>query len=306
MLRGGPSLSRLRATQFPPRLIALAFLFQLGTVPGRALASDVDLVDFLINRDLVVEGVLQSVQKGTRTPVGGCGSTQESRLQVTEYRLKLTNVILGTAEDSLLVIADLGGPPSQAVPGARILGYANRLCVDSWRLWGGAIVIDGERMRMSQGDWSATKFDGKYSELLSSLQERVKLGNASAFHDAAGVAKVRLKDFWGNREARTYYYSCENLGWVVRANARVPEAIVFELAPECFPNLAVGDTLLLPVAEGSDADTLALKSCPGSLAVHEGFLGGFGVALGEVDRVLTAGAEGVRVARVVPPRISRH
>jgi hypothetical protein len=295
-----PALRRRQTLQKRVLVALAAAAFHLLATPNLAFASETKLVDYLVSRDLVVEGILQSVQRGMRFPAGGCGASQTNPLRIVEYRLKLSRVILGTAEDSLLVIASLGGQAlPQAVPGVRVIGYANRVCADSWRLWGGAIVVDGEELRWKRDEFV---FDGSYRD----LQDQVGLGNASPFEHSGGVSQVRLTRYWRDERARTINYSCESLGWILPTSARIPRAIRFERSLECDPLLAPGDTLLVPIATGSEEDTLEVRACPRALVIHDGFLGGLGVALGEVDRALSPGWHGVRVASVLGPKSQRH
>jgi hypothetical protein len=229
-----------------------------------SFATVENLPGFLLARDLVVDGILVAASSATRHPAGGCGATQVSPLRGTEYRVAVRRTLFGSADDSTIVIMSLG--QDHAAIGSRVIGYADRLCVDDGRLWGGVLRADSDAM-----------FD--------SLGERSEESGFEPFRDAAGVAMVRLGAY--SRIDETHFsYECDSLGWIFPAAARIPRTLYFRRSLQCSPNTGRGDTLIVPIPRGFSATRLELAACPQGWHVRQGTVTGLGVSPNELRRAI--------------------
>jgi hypothetical protein len=223
------------------------------------------MIGFMLARDLVVEGVVDSSWREVRPVRNG------SPIRATIYRIQVKHTLVGTAEDSTLDIASLGGDP-QVQHGFRIIGYGDRNSDDGFRLWGGIEVI-------AWGPWPVEH------EMLDSLRARSVESGFPAFERAAGVAIVRLGSF--TRIDSTHYsYTCDSLGWAIPTDARVPSRIEFAPPPECAPWTGPGVTLIVPIPKSFALETLTAEGCTSSWRVVDGLVSGFGVPPNELNRAL--------------------
>lgn len=241
-------------------MLAFACLLFTGDC---AWATD-DFIGFLLARNLVVEGELISSTMVVSHPAGS------SPLHTTECRVRVIQSVFGTAEDTTISLVSLG--QVFAKPGARVIGFANRLQESEFRLWGGVAEIK----EVPNHPWSVDE------TIFDSLATRSSESGFTAFNGADGVAMIRLRA-WSKDATGRYSYSCDSLGWVIPTSARVPNTIDFAISGECSPFTAPGDTLLIPLVRGVTDTALTARGCLGSWKVTNGFLPGFGVPLAEFD-----------------------
>lgn len=265
-----------------------------------------DFAEFLVARDLVVEGRLLSAEGLTRKPLGGCGVTGLGPYKALDVRIAVDRVRFGTADDSTLVISMLG-PPRFAtgllVPGAQVIAWAFRDCNDGWRLWGRMCVVTSTgRVIGPFGDQQAIRLEGqsraepiRYSALDSALTApQLVRHSTTAFEGAANVALLRLTRTVRRGEAG-FTYECDSLGWALAGGDRVPRFIDFPRVPGCYPEIFPGDSLLVPLPVQFEGDRLVLDMCPRALKLQDQFAVGFGVPMTFLNYVLKAEPNGLRV-----------
>jgi hypothetical protein len=297
--RGGHLPALVTAT-----LAAILLVAEVSSASAQQVGGDI--VHFLLGRDLVVEGYVTDIQPVTRAPAGGCSNGQSPALHVYDYRIQVAHVLSGTAEDSTIVVTSLEGPrfPRNSFQvGSHALVYANRVCEDGWRLWGGFLVITPSGYLVPPSSQAHTfklagvssKVPLSYSSVTDGLAQTPTSASAAAFGGSDGVAIVRLGTFADDREHGGYAYACDSLGWAIPISAHVPRTLKFLRIPGCLPYLATGDTLVIPVKAGNQSDILDIPACPRAFVVHFGFLGGLGVPLGFLDYALRPHPSGITV-----------
>ena len=93
-------------------------------------------------------------------------------------------------------------------------------------------------------------------------------------------------------------FNIDSLGWTVGHNGSSPKVVTFPLLPLCNPNIFVGDSLLVPVPQSFQGDTLKLQDCPVGLRVKNGYAPGLGVNLGSLPSALVRVGSYMRVRSV--------
>jgi hypothetical protein len=263
-----------------------------------------DFAEFLVRRDLVVEGWLLSAEAVTRKPLGGCGVTGLGPYPSLDLRIAVERVRYGTADDSTVIISTVGRPQFPAgllSPGARVIAWAFRDCHDGWRLWGRLCVVSGTGSVVGElGQEEFYRLQGqsgplRHGALDSALTQREENQHSSSnFVGASNVALLRL-----TRTARNggggFTYECDSVAWALGTGDRVPRSIDFPRLPGCYPEIFPGDSLLVPLPAGFSGDRLTLNSCPRSLKVKNRFAVVLGVPLEFLNHALRAEPSGLNV-----------
>jgi hypothetical protein len=251
-----------------------------------------DLVDRMVSQDLVVVGRLSSVEPVQRFHhVEGCsGPTSSTSFQLFDLTITVDSVLIGVAEDSVLVITTTYGDwyaRDTLVPGARVLAWGNRLCPDGWRLYGNAYAIldSGElapsvRYGLSRYAWLRGQAKGgpiSYAEVRRRFEAARSEHPATWIDGASGLALVRAVEV---RELADWAkeYQLEHLRWLAGEPGVPPVTLRVKERAYCL-GIAPGDTLVVPVPAGAGPD-IDLPVCPRGLEVKEGFLAVLGVPLG--------------------------
>ena len=262
---------------------------EVMVVPGTPTPPPVDFAEFLTGRDLVVEGTLSAVDTVVRTPLGGCGSSGFPARAGQDYTIQISRVIYGTAEDSSIIISDLVRdvfPPGVLVPGARVIGWGFRNCIDGWRLWGNVAVVTAGghlvgHIWSEEGLWVKGQPKGQpiaFSTLDAMLVAKASNHGANFYHGKKAVALVRLTDIVVQPTGGVSY-TCDSLGWIMGSATRVPQYLDFPQMPFCYYGAHRGDSLTVPVPEVFVGDRLSVGACPKALQVKNGYAPGFGVPL---------------------------
>lgn len=278
----------------------------LATRTCFALPPDTDFADFLLGSDLVCKGSFVSQQLVTRVPSGGCGNPGGVEMHAWDYRVTVEDVLSGVAEDSVLVVSSLRGlefPMGALQPGAKVIVYANRVCEDGWRLWGGMVIVTASGYIVPPTAFGKSTYlrgsggSSPISEmaLMGAMSSREGQMSSASFAGASGVALVRLGEVSVDNQTQHYTYQCDSLGWIIPGQARVPGSIRFAIIPGCKPYLAPGDTLLVPVPAGGASENMNVETCPRGWVVHFGFLSGLATPIGFLDYALRSGPNGVTV-----------
>ena len=290
--------------------VAIASIWVIGTTTASSRpVLGGDFVDALESRHLIVDGILLSATDVRRVQSGGCGYSESAALPGVDYRIAVTRTLLGTADDTVVVITSLGGPrfPRASLHiGARVIGYANRLCEDGWRLWGGVIVVtEGGYLVGSSSDGdlslpgSAKGTPVSLEQFTSAFEERLEHAGATSFNSASSVLLVRLGAFTDVPGEPYYSYACDSLGWAVPGITSAPRQIRFLKNSECFPHIGTGDTLLVPLHPEFAGQVLTTPACPGAWKISGGIAIGFGVPLGLLHYALEQSEAGIVVRPVI-------
>jgi len=298
---------RLRASQF---LSCLCLTMLAGVAQGQVRGQPPtvppprDFAEFLVRRDLVVEGWLLSAEAVTRKPLGGCGVTGMGPYPSLDLRIAVERVRYGTADDSTVTISTVGRPQFPAgllSPGARVIAWAFRDCHDGWRLWGRLCVVNSSGYvvgELGQGDFF--RLDGqpgplRYGVLDSALVTRSESRHSSSnYAGASSVALLRLIRTVRNGTSG-FTYECDSVGWAMGTGDRVPRSIDFPRLPGCYPEIFPGDSLLVPLPVGFGDSRLTLDACPRSLKVKNRFAVALGVPLEFLNYALRVDPSGLHV-----------
>jgi hypothetical protein len=270
---------------------------------------DRDFAEFLLGADLVVDGTLVSAGVVPHHSISGCGM-QMSPIEATDMRVRVAKVVFGTAEDSTIVVSTLGRsqfPNSALQPGAHVIAWGARVCTDSWRLWGNAVVVTASDQIIGDYNSEGLFLHGQrrdrpmqYPELMTSLTMLRPRHSSQAFTGTQAVAIVRVREL--QRISRGHYaYLCDSLGWVMGAAQFAPHRI--EVNARFFADryARVGDSLLVPVPQ-VPTDQIILLGDSSALVIRDGFAPGLGVPLSFLPYALKAGNAGFEVR----PFISRE
>lgn len=257
-----------------------------------------DFADFLAARDLVVEGTLISADELSRQRLETCGVTGMGLFAVTDIHVAVTRVWHGVADDSTLLVTVLGRPAFTSgplAPGTRVLVWAYRDCHDGWRLWGRFCVITASGVILGQLGSDPSMFSLRnrdplvpttYAALDSAMGSgATAMSSTALFEGTSGVALLRLTGVT-RRGAEGFTYECDSLGWVTGSATRAPRFVEFPLIPDCFTNIFVGDSLIVPVPSTFAGERLAIQGCPSAFEVRKNFAVGLGVPVPFLDYAL--------------------
>lgn len=258
--------------------IAAALLtaqFILSSVPEH------ELVGLIASRDLAVEGTVLAIDRENYQPTGGCDPRRsQTPLLSVRYRIAVSRTILGTAEESVVVVRVLGYG-ERINPGSRVFAWADRLCIDGGHLWGTVAPT---------------------SYLVDKVIARSAESGFAAFERASGIAIVRLGSYTKIDSLR-FSYTCDSLGWAIATDARVPKTIVFvRPTKSCIPDTGPGAELIVPIPNGFASDTLTAEGCTFPWKIQDGVVTGFGVPPGQLDRALARKGESFTVRPILKPR----
>jgi hypothetical protein len=257
-----------------------------------------DFADWLSTRDLVVEGQLLDVEPGVRR---------------TRYRVRVTRVLQGVAEDSVLTVSDLGHGADElrSLGGAHVLAYGIRMGFEGWHLGGGVILIrtDGslaEENGFGFGDvgWlkDVQSHQLTYEPLLNRLVALRPQSATGALEVADGIAIVRLDALEDSSRQTRFSYTCDSLGWARPTVGRVPRRIVFDGLRSCFGGFYSDSVMILPLRRGARGDSVVVSACPHGWVIESGIVRGLGVPLAEIDRALEVRNGRIHVRKFLAPK----
>ena len=257
-------------------------------------------LNFLANRDLVVKGTVVDILDGDRPYEGSCRVPAWGRFIGRAITVKIDTVLFGTVEDSVVVIHTLLRPPIPSLrSGAIVLGWARRNPNDAWRLYGNVVVYDADgfghfpvRGVLESGGPSTL---ASYEALPMALSARMTLNGHASFKAARAVALVRVISI-GQSINRKRAVRVDHLGWVAGSAPIAPEDLILTDSEVCLPEIAPGDSLIIPVTAVSASTPVRLFGCPTAYEVKCGFLPGFGVDLNASSRVFGTTAGHITVA----------
>ena len=285
-------------------LVARAAEAGISISDGGGKVEAGDFADFLINQQLVVEATVVGLDTTRRVLVGGCGLPPAKWPLSIDARLRVDRVVLGVADDETIVLtfgAVMNFPRHVLRSGAPVLAWAYRNCGDGWRLWGGLMV------RTSSGYLIQTNSLGEertitgqpigspmpYAALEQALSLKTQRHAIQSFVGKGAVALVRVAALGPAEFGR--WCQVDSAGIVIGATSRVPHIVTFSPLLSCYNDVAEGDSLLLPIPNGSTADVLDLDVCPYGLVVKHGFCRGLGVPLAFASYALESTTSGLRV-----------
>lgn len=245
---------------------------------------------FLAAHDAVFEATVVRYDSLTRSVLGS-----DRAVDVT---VRVSKVLTGIVEDSILVVSSLGGPKTWDVtsdirPGARILVWADRVEQDAWRLWGLWTRLTPEGQVVLPLDFQPTHefrvATITKADLVASLVERQPIGEVFRTASALGIARVGK--ITGDMYDAGVRIPCDSLGWAMGSASHLPDTLTCR-GLECLANFGRGDTILVPVPAGFTGGTYALPACPRGLRIKRGFVTSLAVPVEDLDRTLERRDEG--------------
>ncbi len=276
---------------FSSRMLALVLLIAVfGMMPSRSFAEEyTDFAEYLSQWDLVVEGTVTGVDTIFRERLGGCGQTGLGATRSWDIHIRVSRVVLGTAEDSSIVLTTLmrnqfPGPGLRV--GAKAIAWTYRNCGDGWRLRGNLVLVspsghlipDRDNVGALRLEGYADKGSVRHSALDSSLAANAGLSSVRAFEGAGSVALLRVTAMTQG-VGRTYSLACDSVAVLLGTAVRVPRFVDMNPLEGCTRAVGVGDSLIVSLPNSFAAERLGWRGCSHSLLVKERFSVGFGVPL---------------------------
>ena len=275
----------------------------VGVAP--ASGSDADFAEFLLERELVLRGRVQDLDTLNRSYVGTpCSAGGLGPYRTIDLTLSVDDVLVGVADDSLLVVSSVGWPdfPTDVLAnGSSVLAWAYRECRDSWRLWGGWVVVRSDGLIIGRSDSpqptlaSGQAANLSYGSLAAALATHVGRSSFSAFDGAEGAWIATVTGVSAEPESRTAAISVDPLERAMGETGSCPSELLVPDRASC-SRVVPGDTLLLPTTSASQ---LVLDRCPTAFVVHSGFCRGLGVPLQFVSYALKDESGLLRLRKVV-------
>ena len=229
---------------------------------------------------------------------GGCGVGRYGPFNLLALNLRVREVWVGTAEDTLVEVFVLfsSAPP----PGSTLLVWAARICDDGWRLSGNFATIDTHgRVITRGGDYAPAWIAGRPNdtpplaeELHSIIDLKKFLPSAACLRGAAALGLARVTDVLERPEGG-YSYACDSMKILLGAAPGFPRHVDIPLATDCFPEIFRGQLMLVPITKGFAGSRMTLSTCPRALAVQDGFLPAFGVPVDSVARAIRLSEKGL-------------
>ena len=267
-------------------LIALA----LKATPATATAGPVQphrsIVPVLSTSHVVARGVVLGAGRSQRRYIAACGGDTLQDAHAFDTTLRLTGVLLGTLDDSIVVISTVGRPFPTTSIGAEVLFWGLRLCQDSWRLWGwycglddsGALVIppgDPDDFYRLEGQLETASL----ATVDSALQASASASIGPALTNAVALQLCRVTAVHYG-EDRAVLYTVDTLRTFVGAVSRRVTSVRIVWPPsECAFYVSPGDSLLVPVRLSDSDDVINIDGCISALLVRNGYVPSYGVPL---------------------------
>ena len=265
------------------------------SLPGAPGAQKSDLADFLLSKDLVVDGTLVSITPTTHRPEGGCGISGESPHFGNILTVRIDSILVGRCPDSLValfrygVLGELNSEPY--VLGQHVIAHGLRPCSDPDTYWGSATPIqdDGtvgirfwDRMRLREAPTSKRI---TYRQLIHVLAQRGR-DPLLAMEGALAVALVRVKSFEA-QSPDSFVIECDSLAMLAGVAPRVPSHLHFPAIPDC--GVMLGDSLAVPIRVPGTSVIATLNLCPYRLRVQDRRIPVLGTSIDQVDTALRSG-----------------
>ena len=232
-----------------------------------------------------------------------CGVTGLALLNASDLLLRVNEVWLGTAEDSIIRVTVMDSAPflpRDLDSTSRVLMWGYRECDDGWKVWGALRIVtpDGLVLRRAGDPESVpVRLDSLRVALTAS-----PLHPSRAFEGRAAVALARLVLTTRGESPGTATYLVDSLAWAMGSGPSVPRSVDWPHGSDCYPFIFPSDSLLIPVPQGFTGDGLSLTFCPRVLGIQHGYLPGLGVALGHLEHALQRGNRGLHVRPFLSPK----
>jgi hypothetical protein len=285
-----------------------------GSVQHRTLAVEQEavseLADYLTTRDLLIEGTITAADTLERERIGGCGISGLGPVRALDLTIRISRVRIGIADDSTIVISVIAPPAFASGPliaGTNVLAWAAHECDDGWRLWGNLAVLTPNGFVILPNDWRRTPTPSSgpltYARLDSALAvpALAMVSSPQVFEASENIALMRVSATT-RVDDETGSFQCDSIGWVMGNGATVPRYVDWHLMENCYPEITVGDSIIVPLPSSFSGQRLTLQSCPRALRVRYRYVRGLGVPLEFLPYALSRNAEGLHVR----PYISRE
>jgi len=295
---GGSGRNRRRHASWIVAVVVSAGFSLTAKGDVSAFRQAPDFAQFIAVQDIVVQGMVLSTRDRVPRLFG---------VPHNEVTIKIDEILLGSTDDSTLVMARLG--PGSPRIGARVLFWGSREGEDAWKIYGNLCTVredgcilagyDEQNGARYLGPSETTFID--LPTLRTEIARHSSLHPSSAFERQAALALGRIVRTT-RRGDQGFTYECDSLGWVMGHATRVPRFIDWSPVPSCLPELAPGDTLLIPVSGDTHANRVTLAACPSGLRAKRGFVPVLGVPLGSIDRAIWRDSDGLHVRHDVSVR----
>lgn len=289
-----------------PRLLAVLLL--VPTVAGSEppapwdFPRERDFADFLLRMDVVVIGRITHAGVVSRSTVGSCGQLGPYP-NMLDVSVSVERAPVGLVSDTTMTLSCLFSPQfagDPALSGRRILAWGSRDCYDNWRLSGlFCLISDSGRvdppMHMA-GTWDLGFTGGGpfLSTVLSAVRAREEQNALTLISGSTGIALVQVLNISRGGKG-VLAFDCRLVGTALGRVLNVPDHLDFVLPPGCLPDVAKGDTLLLPVSDRTSAMYYRAETCPFALRTKFGFVPGLGVPVAALSRVIEQDSLGLHL-----------
>src|SRR5689334_4691287 len=254
-----------------PAALAETLVSSLQKPPGKPL----DLAEFLTSREIACEGVLTSWARETRIPMGHCRAPSPQRINGYAARISVTSVVSGVVDDSVLSAFVWTWPGPSPRLGTPVVFWGYHDCADDWRITGLVAYADslGRLHSLLADDVMWLRGQGRHKRpTLAALRARIPKARSASGGRAVlrsnGLGLVRVTHITKTRDRCEV--ACEPLSRIVGTRAP-PSAITFHPGDACEFDLAVGDSLVVPITSKADVSV-----CPDQFRVEHGFVPWFG------------------------------
>lgn len=265
--------------------------------------SKLDFAEFLRSREFACEGILLAWQEAVRQPAIGC--PHPDMADGVTATISVTSLIAGVINDSVLTVF-IPSPVIRRMPspGTRVVALGYHDCPDSWRVIGAIVPVDtaGTMMRafpaVADRVFWLRGVRRSAPLTIDALRRRLKRIGPSPVDrilvKASALELVRIASATHEADGRTRL-SCIPLAIIVgHADLRL-HSIVADASEGCSSDIAIGDSLAVPV--GRAAQTVRLPVCPAPFRVVRGYVPWFDAPLANVGSRIT-----VESGHLVPVR----
>lgn len=248
-------------------------VFLAGVVISMVLACSPSLSGTIVSesgafdfsRRHVFVGVVDSARVLSWQPKGDCAVALREA-EVVELEVRVTEGLNGPVHRRERIRMLSSEEARAAVPGKRILAWANRFCGDEGRLWGAFELVTSRDSLVRTGTANRSGWN-----TLEDLRRSLPRDTWSEF--AAALDLVRVQ---GGRRMPTgsWELRCEPLARIAGPEGASPHMLRFQVpergdSPKC-PFVGVGDSLIVPF--DSRSATVEFSICAQRLLVRDGVL----------------------------------
>jgi hypothetical protein len=247
--------------------------------------------EMLAGEQVVVLGRLVRVDERSRRTAGGCRPPLSSIL--VTYTIAVDKVLQGYESHRQIELgssAPLRLP--NLAPGVRVVAWAYRAPDDNWQYVGNlSLLTESGHLRVFDFQLGHLRdVEEPWGAVSSDLESRADQHPVHALRNMRHITLCRVLAVKREPELR-YQYTLRPLKDIRGNGPRVDVSLTIVAPEECIPDLAEGDSLLLP---SGLIDTPPVRGvCIDNLAVRCGFVPGLGLTLSELGGAVRRDSRGM-------------